>query len=245
MRALICGTALIATLSVFVASGVEPGAQDAPGIADSRYLTPITAELKKTWPNNRTINIVCHGHSVPAGYFVTPKVDTFNAYPHLLHQRLKARFPHAVINVIVTAIGGEHSVSGAARFERDVLTHRPDLLLIDYSLNDRGPGLEAAYKAWTTMITKAKAAGVPVILLTPTADMKAKLDDPDDPLNQHAEQVRKLAAEHNVALVDSLKLFKQYVAQGGKLKDLMSQGNHPNGKGHALVADALSAWFPD
>ncbi|MEK5235702.1 hypothetical protein NST99_08380 [Paenibacillus sp. FSL L8-0470] len=32
----------------------------------------------------RTLNIVCHGHSVPSGYFATPIVDTFHAYPHLL-----------------------------------------------------------------------------------------------------------------------------------------------------------------
>ena len=36
----------------------------------------------------------------------------------------------------------------------------------------------------------------------------------------------------------------QYVEKGGKLEDLMSQGNHPNRKGHALVAAALLEWFP-
>ncbi|MFZ9033493.1 MAG: hypothetical protein ACO21J_06030, partial [Anaerohalosphaeraceae bacterium] len=38
-------------------------------IADKNiYLQSITQELIKQWPDNRTINIVCHGHSVPAGY---------------------------------------------------------------------------------------------------------------------------------------------------------------------------------
>jgi len=67
----------------------------------------------------------------------TPVVDTFNAYPHLLHLGLKERFPFAVINVAVTAIGGENSESGAARFERDVLNRKPDVITIDYALNDR------------------------------------------------------------------------------------------------------------
>ena len=66
---------------------------------------------------------------------------TVNAYPHLIHRALKERYPTAVINVIVTAIGGEASESGAARFERDVLSLKPDLVLIDYGLNDRGLGL--------------------------------------------------------------------------------------------------------
>lgn len=52
-------------------------------IADrTKYLKEVTDELRKEWPKNKTINIVCHGHSVPAGYFATPVVDTFNAYPH-------------------------------------------------------------------------------------------------------------------------------------------------------------------
>jgi acyl-CoA thioesterase-1 len=107
----------------------------------SSYLTEITALLGHQWPTNRTINIVCHGHSVPAGYFKTPTVETFKAYPHLLHKVLKERFPYAVLNVIVMAIGGENAEGGAKRFEKDVLMLRPDLATIDYGLNDRAIGL--------------------------------------------------------------------------------------------------------
>src|SRR4030095_13416802 len=67
------------------------------------YLQPVVLELKRAWPTNRRVNVVCHGHSVPAGYFKTPVVDTFHAYPHLLHVAVKDRFPRAVVNVIVTA----------------------------------------------------------------------------------------------------------------------------------------------
>jgi hypothetical protein len=62
------------------------------------------------------VNLVFHGHSVPAGYFKTPHVDTLNAYPAQLQRLLKERFPTVVLNSIVTAIGGEDSVRGAARF---------------------------------------------------------------------------------------------------------------------------------
>jgi acyl-CoA thioesterase I len=218
---------------------------DSPAVAEKAiYLSETTAALKQQWPANRTVNIVCHGHSVPAGYFVTPVVDTFNAYPHLLHKGLKKAFRYAVTNVIVTAVGGENAEQGAARFERDVLSHRPDVVTIDYALNDRGIGLDRAKKAWTAMIEKAKQAGVKVILLTPTGDLSSKLDDLNDPLNQHAEQIRALAAEHHVGLVDSLASFKAYVAGGGKLDDLMSQVNHPNRKGHDRVAELLLSWFP-
>ncbi|MHC4638145.1 MAG: SGNH/GDSL hydrolase family protein [Planctomycetota bacterium] len=214
------------------------------GVADANsYLAPIKTEMSKKWPHNRIINVVCHGHSVPAGFFKTPLVDTFNAYPHLLHKAIKEVYPYAQINVIVTAIGGETSKRGAERFEKDVLVHKPDVLLIDYGLNDRAIGLEEAKTAWTNMINKAKAQNVKVILLTPTADTRSDLEDPDDSLNQHSEQIRRLAGQFNVGLVDSLAEFRAYVRKGGKLEDLMSQRNHPNRKGHELVVSAGMKWF--
>jgi len=101
------------------------------------YLNDLKIELQKKWPENRTINLVFHGHSVPAGYFKTPIVNTLESYPYLVLQELKAQYPYAVINIINTSIGGEDLKSGAQRFESDVLIHKADVLLIDYALNDR------------------------------------------------------------------------------------------------------------
>ena len=236
---------LIYALLICFFGVVSPrAANHAPALADPKtYLAEVTTELGKCWPTNHLVNIVCHGHSVVAGYFKSPEVRTFDAYPTLLHRSLCEKFPHAVINVIVTAIGGEKSDRGAERFARDVLSLRPDVVTIDYALNDRKIGLAHAEKAWRAMIEAALAAKVKVILLTPTADLHAKLDDPNDPLNQHAEQIRRLAAEYHVGLVDSLAAFKNHVHQDGRLQDLMAQSNHPNRKGHELVAPLLLEWF--
>lgn len=231
--------------ALFVTSCASRGSEREPGPATPRdYLAGVCTELTKCWPTNRTVNIVCHGHSVPAGYARTPAVHTFDAYPYLLHRGLNERFPHAVINVIVTGIGGENSEQGAKRFRRDVLDMSPDVVTIDYALNDRAIGLVRAEKAWRKMIEMALAAHVKVLLLTPTADMTAHLDDPNDPLNQHSEQIRRLAAEYHVGLVDSLQAFKDAIKSGAPLKGLMAQSNHPNRRGHELVAKALLEWFP-
>ncbi len=236
---------LLALAGLFVVHAAETPAGTMKMADRKTYLSELKALLQKQWPANRIVNVVAHGHSVPAGYFATPNVDSLNAYPHLLHKALKEKYPFAVINVIVTAIGGENSASGAVRFEKDVLSLRPDVVLIDYALNDRGMGLEKTRKAWEEMIKKAKAKGVKVILLTPTGDTSAKLDNPNDPLSQHARLIRDLAAEQRVGLADSYHAFQQYVADGGKLEDLMSQGNHPNRKGHDLVLKELIGWFAD
>lgn len=243
--AILCLCAVLGADSSSPPSGRQAAQSDSALRLDpASYLLDVTAGMAKQWPHNRTINIVCHGHSVPAGYFLTPVVDSFHAYPHLLHRGLKERFPYAVLNVIVTAIGGENSESGAARFERDVLSLRPDVVTIDYGLNDRRIGLERAKAAWQTMIARAQAANVKVILLTPTPDVRANLHDPNDPLNRHAEQIRLLAKENGAALVDSLARFNERLRGGATLESLMSQINHPNHDGHKIVTEELLKWFP-
>jgi len=244
MQKRLCAGVVAGLLVTCAVLWAGPEGTDSDGVKPDNYLSNVVSELTKQWPANRTVNVVCHGHSVPAGYFRTPAVDTFNAYPHLLHRGLNERFPHAVINVIVTAIGGENSESGARRFHRDVLSLRPDVVTIDYALNDRGIGLARAEAAWQAMINEAKAAGVKVILLTPTPDMSAKLDDPADPLNPHTQQIRTLAGRNGVALVDSLACFEKRIRDGEPLEKLMSQVNHPNRKGHDIVAAELLQWFP-
>lgn len=212
-------------------------------VKSSSYLNGLKTEMQKEWPDNRTINLVFHGHSVPAGYFKTPQVNTLSAYPNLFLKKLKSVYPYAVVNVIVTAIGGENSVKGTERFKRDVLIHKPDVLFIDYALNDRGVGLEKAYIAWTQMITQAKDLGIPVILLTPSPDQRVDYTNPDNELKKHTDQIIQIAKENQVGLVDSYKAFRFLYSDKEKLAKYMAQVNHPNEFGHELIANEIIKWF--
>ena len=213
-------------------------------IADSNsYLSDLKSKMQIEWPKNKTINIVFHGHSVPAGYFKTPNVNTLQAYPNLLLKKLKEIYPFAVINIILTAIGGENSVKGSQRFERDVLIHNPDIILIDYVLNDRKVGLEKAFSAWNVMIKQAKEQGIKVILLTPSPDQTVNFDNPENELKKHANQIIKIAAENQIGLVDSYQAFEFLYSDKAQLNQYMSQVNHPNERGHELIANELIKWF--
>ncbi len=207
------------------------------------YLDDIKKELKKEWPKNRTINLVFHGHSVPAGYFKTPIVNTLESYPFQLLKELKALYPYAVINIINTSIGGENSVSGAKRFESDVLVHKPDVLFIDYALNDMGVGLEKSYMAWSSMISKALKEEIKIILLTPSPDQRVNILEPNNELEQHTEQIKLLSKENGIGLIDSYELFKNKVVLGDSISIFMSQVNHPNKKGHQLIVNEIVKYF--
>lgn len=207
------------------------------------YLGNIKAEMRVEWPKNRTINLVFHGHSVPAGYFKTPTVNTLGAYPYLVLKDIKSIYPLTVVNIINTSVGGENSESGLKRFESDVLTHKPDVLFIDYALNDRGMGLERAKIAWEKMIQLALEKNIKVILLTPSPDQRVDIKDDLSILNQHADQIKELAKSFKIGLIDSYALFKNQVKSGNNVVDFMSQVNHPNEKGHQMIADEIMGYF--
>lgn len=213
-------------------------------IADpSTYLNDLKTEMKKEWPKNRTINLVFHGHSVPAGYFKTPVVNTLEAYPYQVLSALKSEYPFAVINIINTSIGGENSESGSKRFETEVLNHKPDVLFIDYALNDQGIGLERAKLAWEKMISIAVKKGIKVILLSPSPDQRVNINEANNVLEKHSLQIKNLAEKYGVGLVDSYSLFHQKVIAGESITTYMSQVNHPNEKGHALITGAIMRYF--
>ena len=229
----LCFVLIIAVTTILVAQDTT-----APTIP-----TELLQELEKKWPKNRAINIVFHGHSVPAGYHKTPEVKTFESYPHLFHQELKRQYPQAVINVIVTAIGGETSVAGETRFKSDVLIHKPDVIFIDYALNDRRQDPAKVEAAWVSMVRMAKEQKIPVILLTPTGDSSAKLENPKDPLSERAELIRRVAKAENVLLADVFAAWQAEVASGTPQSELLSQVNHPNLRGHQLAQSVISKLF--
>lgn len=239
-------TSLISTLDSFAQQNTS-------------YLNNFKEELKLTWPKNRTMNIVFHGHSVPTGYYITPDVLKYGAYPHLSVEKIKANYPFAVLNSITTTIGGEHAERGEKRFVNEVLTMRPDILFIDYALNDRNivkgnpqQSLERAKIAWQKMIDAAKAYTfttlngkehhVKIILMTPTPDTRENILSDTTALAKHSEQIRQLAKDNNVELVDSYALFKE-IASKESLKTYMAQSNHINEKGHKAVGDEIAKLF--
>ncbi len=225
--------------ALLLGAALSAGAQADP----TRYLSGLREELGLAWPKNRTINLVFHGHSVPTGYARTPTVRRTQAYPFLLLDSLEQRYPHAVVNIITTSIGGENSEQGARRFARDVLPLHPDLIFIDYALNDRGIGLERARKATEQMIRQALERHIPVILLTPSPDLGVDIAREPNVLGRFSAQLRALAAQYHIGLADSYAAFRRLALDGEDLHAYMAQSNHPNARGHQVIVREILKWF--
>ncbi|QCR21310.1 GDSL-type esterase/lipase family protein [Pontibacter sp. SGAir0037] len=207
------------------------------------YLAEVQKELKTIFPDNKRINLVFHGHSVPSGYWSRQEVHTLESYPNLVLGKLKGVYPHAVINIIITAIGGEYAEKGQTRLTVDVLPHKPDVLFIDYALNDLGIGLERTKVAWEKMIEEALANNIKVVLVTPSPDQRYNILEPGNKLELHAKQIRELAAKYKVGLADPFAEFQKIVSKEGSIEGYMSHVNHPNEKGHDIIAGEIFKLF--
>lgn len=92
------------------------------------------------------ITVVFLGGSITRGGGASGYVESTAAW-------LDSTWPHAEISVINAGISGTDSAFGAKRFDRDVLVHNPDLVLIEFAVNDgendhRAPMERMVHKTW-------------------------------------------------------------------------------------------------
>ncbi len=191
------------------------------------YLSDLTQRMEKPFPENQLINIVIHGHSQTCGYTTGHVIDPFSAYPHQLKKLLHHRFPFATFNMIVTGIGGENSIRGAQRLESDVLCHKPDLVTIDYALNDRYADLDEVKSSWDKMVSQLCQKGIPVILLTPTLDVPAAYVPSEmEKIKQLDKMIHLVGASHQVAVAEVFQTWSNYLKLNGRVEDLLCGVNH-------------------
>lgn len=130
-------------------------------------------------PDAECALIACLGDSVTHGCFEVFKnrfdqVDTVyrpeDGYPARLRRRLNLLFPAAAASVLNAGVSGDSAAGGLKRLERDVLVHAPDLVIVNFGLNDAMGGLGAldAYrKSMRALLQRIRDSGAEAMLLTP------------------------------------------------------------------------------
>jgi lysophospholipase L1-like esterase len=201
------------------------------------------------------------------GDSTTATRDSLKIYGTLLDEAFRSENIDVII--INSGAGGNTSSDGKRNFQERVITHNPDLLVIQFGLND------SAIDVWKNppevksrvsqsqyeenlrcMIGQAKLRKIPVILMTTNQMVwTPKLRElygkppynPDDPksftdtaLRDYNNIVRKVAESEKVPLADIFKAYDEYVEKhGGKIDNLLLDGIHPNNEGQKLVFDLL------
>lgn len=84
----------------------------------------------------KTITIVGFGDSITEAKI---RVEEDQRWLNVLAQKLKAAFPDRAFNVINSGVGGNSAREAMARFDKAVLTHDPDYVLLEFGGNNNDP----------------------------------------------------------------------------------------------------------
>ncbi len=151
------------------------------------------------------------------------------SWPEMVVRYLQDKYG-VELEVTNTAIGGTTTRQGADRFEKDVLSYAPDLLIIGYGMNDPGTSLEE-YKGMIGQMIgqyRQKVADGNVILISP---MLPNVETNWCVLQPQFEKVlAELAEENNFcALAPMTSLHRDILKAGKRYRDMTGNNvNHPN-----------------
>lgn len=184
--------------------------------------------LMKRAANGESLVIGFLGGSITQGSLSsTPKT----CYAYLVYEWWKKSFPNAEFSFVNGGIGGTTSYYGGARAWKDVLCYRPDIVTVDFSVNDdANEFFEETYEGTLRRLLMAPSAPAVVVLNNVFYDT-----------GKNAQDYHNRIADHygipHVSIKDTI--FPD--VESGKIvrADITPDNLHPNDKGHRLVADEI------
>jgi len=152
--------------------------------------------------------------------------------------------------IVKAGVGGNDTRMALARIDRDVLAHRPDLVVVMFGVNDenrRGNGNavppDEYRKNILAIIEKVRQAGGDVLLMT-TSMKNLRWSSSTGRLGEYAEVLRGIAREVNCCLVDNYRAWELIPKTGyNYMVYLGTCLNHPGDRGHALFFEGLRSAF--
>ncbi len=184
------------------------------------------------------VTIVAFGDSITAGYAVR------RGFPSFWRQMLAEEYPEASINMVNSGISGDTSMDGLARLDWSVLSYEPDLVTINFGINDcvLGLALEDFEMNLVEMIRRIRSGPNSEILLLSSQPLETP---PYDRLVlDYYQAVQRVAAEMDVGFVDVCGAWMARVQEGTLLSSLILPGlDHPNEAGYRIIAEELMKLF--
>ena len=184
--------------------------------------------LMKRAANGESLVIGFLGGSITQGSLSsTPKT----CYAYLVYEWWKKSFPNAAFSFVNGGIGGTTSHYGGARAWKDVLCYRPDIVSVDFSVNDdANEFFEETYEGTLRRLLAAPSSPAVVVLNNVFYDT-----------GENAQDYHNRIADHYGIPHVSIKDTVYPDVESGKIvrADITPDNLHPNDKGHRLVADEI------
>ena len=219
-------------------------------------LAKLVAGDSNTYKEHGPINVVICGDSVSHG-----AVYGFFDYHTLYHNRLRLminqKYHFLPVNIINTAFCGMRANYADENFERDVATHKPDLVIVCFGLNDVNVSLEEYLTPLTSIFDKCLNHGFDCIFMTPNMLNTYVAEDTAEGLKGYAKATasyqveggrmdtymaaaKEAAKERGIPVCDCYAKWKAMAAEGVDTTLLLANRiNHPTQEMHKLFADSL------
>lgn len=160
-----------------------------------------------------------------------------HTFPAMLQQAFaEAKLPIPL--AFNAGVGGNVTTEMVARVERDVLVHKPSLVVIQAGANDvsRKVPIEEFKKLLSGIITVLHENEIPVILLT--INIRGEKLIADEPMvAKFNDEIRAMEDGNNVRIADAFSLQAKARAAGENVVE--KDGLHPNFQGQRLIARAI------
>lgn len=159
----------------------------------------------------------------------------------LITKWFRERYPEAEITPIQAAIGGTGSMLGIFRIERDLLSKKPDLVFIEFSVNDGMGDYDEIMANSETLVRKIYAANPYaeiVYVHTTTKSICERIAEGQDysARSAHGAVMRR----YGIPQIDVGEILRdRVVANGGDWLTLTRDNVHPNDEGYVIYAEAI------
>ena len=184
------------------------------------------------------VTIVAYGDSITAGFAVR------RGFPSFWKQMLEEKYPEAGVEMINSGISGDTTLDGISRLDWAALSYEPDLVTINFGINDcvLGLGLEEFEMNLVEMVRRIRAGPDSEILLLSSQPLESP--PYDQRVLDYYQTVERVAKEMNVGFVDVYGAWMKRVQAGMPLDSLILPGlDHPNEAGYRIIAEELMSLF--
>ncbi|QDS89452.1 hypothetical protein EC9_36520 [Rosistilla ulvae] len=238
-------TALAVCLSTLL-SAMPSAAAEQPEYA------AVTAELVR--PRDGLGNVLAklrEGKPVKIGY-LGGSITAAAGWRVKTRQWFADEFPEAKVEEIHAAIGGTGSDLGVFRVGRDALQHKPDLLFVEFAVNDGGAAPEQIWKAMEGIVRQTWADNPRTDICFVYTYRVGYEGDLEKGLCPRAASAMEMLADHYGIPSINFAMKVVELQQAGKLiyksaeptepgvVRFSSDGVHPLDEGHQIYADVVA-----